>query len=532
MGSHILYINPVTRKRLRRFRKRKRAYYSFWILVLILSLSLCADLLCNDKPLYIRHNGQSYYPFLRFYPESTFIASGKATRPDYKALAKSPSFTHSETNVMIFAPIPFGPEETVEIESIRTDGAITATFTPIPKVGSVNVDRDLVIVRSQAADSFLESGPGTNKTDRLESHWPVSATLQKAIENRFSNQESPPFREAAKSIVDSSRGAELSLSTFRPRSRPPSTVRITFRETSQASLRPISISFDKDGNPSDTEPLWEHLLETDRKDIRRGVETCHGGTAPELTARAGNTTYRIRLINSVTFPHHPVTGHWFGIDSTGRDVLALVVHGLRVSLLFSFLLVAGSMSVGILVGAVQGYYGGAVDLVGQRLIEVWSAIPFLYVMILMGSIYGRSFALLLLCYGLFRWIGISYYMRAEFLRLRKRPFVDAARSMGIPSRKIILRHILPNALTPVVTFLPFSLVGAIGALAALDYLGFGLPALTPSLGQLLQQAQQFRWAWWLIIFPSLTLLIVILLGVFVGEGVRDAYDPTPKSQIT
>lgn len=531
MALRIFDINPVTRKRLRRFRKRKRAYVSFWLLILILSLSLCADLLCNDKPLYVRYDGQSYYPFLRFYPESVFLSNGKATRPDYKALDQSPAFAQSETNVMIFAPIPFGPEETIEIESIRTDGAITATFTPVSKVGSVNVDRELIIVRSQAAGSFLGRGSGTSNGDRLETHWPVSTTLRKAVENRFDNQDSPPFHEAAKSLANPSLGAELCLSTFRPRSRPPSTVRITFRETTQTSLRPVSISFDKDGNPRSTDPLWDQFPESDRQNIRRGVETCHGGTAPELTAHAGNTTYRIRLINSVTFPHHPVTGHWFGIDSTGRDVLSLVVHGLRVSLLFSFLLVAGSMSVGVLVGAVQGYYGGAVDLVGQRVIEIWSAVPFLYVMILMGSIYGRSFALLLLCYGLFRWIGISYYMRAEFLRLRKRPFVDAARSMGIPSRKIIVRHILPNALTPVVTFLPFSLVGAIGALAALDYLGFGLPALTPSLGQLLQQAQQFRWAWWLIVFPSLTLLIVILLGVFVGEGIRDAYDPTPKSQI-
>jgi microcin C transport system permease protein len=165
------------------------------------------------------------------------------------------------------------------------------------------------------------------------------------------------------------------------------------------------------------------------------------------------------------------------------------------------------------------------------LIEIWSALPFLYIMILMGSIYGRSFGLLLFCYGIFNWIGISYYMRAEFLRLRALPFVDSARCMGIPAGTIMLRHIFPNAITPVLTFFPFSLVGAIGALAALDYLGFGLPPPTPSWGQLLHQAQQFRWAWWLILYPSLAIFTVMLLGVFIGEGVRDAYDPRRYSRM-
>jgi len=152
-------------------------------------------------------------------------------------------------------------------------------------------------------------------------------------------------------------------------------------------------------------------------------------------------------------------------------------------------------------------------------------------MILMGSTYGRSFSLLLFCYGLFNWIGISYYIRGEFLRLRKQAFVEAAKCMGIPSYKVIFKHILPNALVPVITFFPFSLVGAIGALAALDYLGFGLPPPTPSWGELLFQAQQYRWAWWLILYPSLFLFIVMLLGVFVGEGARNAYDPKRFSRL-
>ncbi|MBU1170382.1 MAG: ABC transporter permease subunit [Proteobacteria bacterium] len=233
----------------------------------------------------------------------------------------------------------------------------------------------------------------------------------------------------------------------------------------------------------------------------------------------------------IRFPFPPVKDHFLGIDEAGRDVLARIIYGLRISLTFGLVLVICSMALGISAGAIQGYYGGLVDISAQRMIEIWNAMPFLYVMILMGSVYGRSFGLLLVCYGIFNWIGISYYVRAEFFRLRKLSFVEAAKCLGIPSRKIIFKHIMPNAMVPVITFFPFSLVGAIGSLAALDYLGFGLPPPTPSWGELLAQAQQYRWAWWLILYPSLALFIVMLLGVFIGEGLRNAYDPKQYARL-
>jgi microcin C transport system permease protein len=178
----------------------------------------------------------------------------------------------------------------------------------------------------------------------------------------------------------------------------------------------------------------------------------------------------------------------------------------------------------------QGYIGGKFDLRGQRGIEIWEALPFLYVMILMGSVFGPSFELLLIIYALFSWIGISYYMRGEFLKLRKQPFVEAAHCLGLSSARIMGRHILPNALVPVITFFPFSLVSAIGALSALDYLGFGLPPPTPSWGELFAQAQEFRYAWWLVLYPFLALFLVGLLGVFVGEGIRAAFDPRANTR--
>lgn len=233
----------------------------------------------------------------------------------------------------------------------------------------------------------------------------------------------------------------------------------------------------------------------------------------------------------VTFPFPPCKEHPFGIDSGGRDVYSLVVHGMRIALDFGLLLAFSGMFVGLVAGAVEGYFGGKIDILCQRFTEIWSAVPFLYVMIFIGSTVGRSFTILLVCYAIFNWISVSYYMRAEFLRLRSRTFVEAAICQGFSTARIIFGHILPNALTPLITLFPFLLMGAISSLAALDFLGFGLPPMTPSCGELLHQAQGNPAAWWLILFPAAALFIVLLLTVLVGEGLRDAFDPRQKSRL-
>ena len=232
-------------------------------------------------------------------------------------------------------------------------------------------------------------------------------------------------------------------------------------------------------------------------------------------------------LEPAVFPFRPVPGHPFGFDAAGRDVFARVLYGTRTAISFGLLLSLSSLAIGIVFGAVQGFFVRWIDMAGQRLTEIWSAIPFLYVMIFLGNAFGRSFGLLLAVYAAFNWITVAAYVRAEFLRLRTRPFVDAGRVQGLSSARLMFRHVLPNATTPLVTIFPFLLVGAIGSLAALDYLGFGLPDGAPSWGELLQQAQSFRHAWWLVLWPSLALFATMLLGVFVGEALRDAFDPKP-----
>jgi microcin C transport system permease protein len=224
-------------------------------------------------------------------------------------------------------------------------------------------------------------------------------------------------------------------------------------------------------------------------------------------------------------PTPPTWQNPLGTDDRGRDILTRLLYGFRISFSFALLITFASMALGIMIGAMQGFWGGFFDLGMQRLIEIISALPFLYIVIIIGSSIGTSLLVLLIIFAIFDWIGISYFIRSEFLKLREAQFVEAARVLGVKDWKIMFRHILPNTLTPIITFLPFDLIGAIGALSALDFLGFGLPAPTPSWGELMRQGMSNLYSYWLSLFPVLALFGVLLLIAFVGEGIRDAFDP-------
>jgi len=338
----VLRLSPITRRRLEKFKRMKRAYYSFWILMVLYVLSLGADFIANDKPLLVRYEGRYYFPILRFYDGSHFGLS-PAEIPNYKELNRSPAF-QEKGNWMIFPIIPYGPNESL---------------------------------------------------------------------------------------------------------------------------------LDLEGNPP-TPPTWRNP---------------------------------------------------FGTDDRGRDILTRLIYGFRISFSFALLITVCSMAVGIVIGALQGYLGGVFDLVMQRVIEIFSTLPFLYIVIIIGSSLGTGFLVLLLVFVIFDWIGISYYIRSEFLKLREIQYVEAARALGVSRWKIMFRHILPNALTPIITFLPFSLIGAISSLSALDFLGFGLPAPTPSWGELMHQGLSNIFSYWISLYPVLALFGVLLLIAFIGEGVRDAFDP-------
>lgn len=228
---------------------------------------------------------------------------------------------------------------------------------------------------------------------------------------------------------------------------------------------------------------------------------------------------------AVPVPSAPSQQNWLGTDDQGRDVLARILYGLRISLLFGFALTFASAMLGILVGAIQGYYGGWIDLIGQRILEVWGGLPMLFMVMILVSMFTPNVYWLFLIMLLFGWTTLVGLVRAEFLRARNFDYVRAARSLGVSDHQIILRHILPNAMSSSLSQLPFMLTANITALTALDFLGYGLPPDTASLGELLLQAKNNLNAPWLALSAFFSLAIVLSLLIYIGEATRDAFDP-------
>jgi microcin C transport system permease protein len=224
-------------------------------------------------------------------------------------------------------------------------------------------------------------------------------------------------------------------------------------------------------------------------------------------------------------PSRPTTENLLGTDDRGRDMLAQLIYGFRLSVLFGLALTAIGVVVGVITGAIQGYFAGRTDLAFQRFIEIWESMPELYMLIIFSAIFAPSVALLLILLSLFGWMGLSQYVRAEFLRNRQMDYVRAARALGVGNGRIMWKHILPNSMTPVITFLPFRMSAAILALTSLDFLGLGVPPGTPSLGELLNQGKNNIDAWWISLSTFGVLVTTLLLLTFMGDALRDALDP-------
>jgi len=237
--------------------------------------------------------------------------------------------------------------------------------------------------------------------------------------------------------------------------------------------------------------------------------------------------YSFNTINYFTMspnPAPPSADNLLGTDDRGRDVFARLIYGFRLSVLFAFVLTAIGIVVGVVAGAVQGYFGGRTDLFMQRVIEVWQSMPELYLLIIFASIFQPSVLLLIVLLSLFGWMGLADYVRAEFLRGRNMEYVKAAKALGVSNGAIMFRHLLPNSMTPVITFLPFRISGAIVALTSLDFLGLGVPPSTPSLGELLAQGKENIEAWWLSLSTFVVLVGTLVLLIFIGEALREAMD--------
>ncbi|MDG4647120.1 ABC transporter permease [Roseibacterium sp. SDUM158017] len=283
-------------------------------------------------------------------------------------------------------------------------------------------------------------------------------------------------------------------------------------------VRCLIISGGLDDCWDDPEGVIEQVEETGTFD---GVEVSQGWLLwPPIP-------YSYNTVNDLgrSAPSPPDADHWLGTDDTARDVLARVIYGFRLSVSFALVVTFLTSVIGIAAGAAQGYYGGLLDLVFQRVIEIWNSTPSLYIIIIISAIFTMDFWLLVFLMVLFGWTGLVGVVRAEFLRGRNYEYVRAARALGVGNGTIMFRHVLPNAMVATLTFLPFIVTGTIGALASLDFLGFGLPSSAPSLGEMTLQAKNNLQAPWLAFTAFFTFAIMLSLLVFVFEGVRDAFDP-------
>ena len=263
----------------------------------------------------------------------------------------------------------------------------------------------------------------------------------------------------------------------------------------------------------------EYQTEQDYGKLFAVVQECEEDAAEGFT-RAGGCPEIWAIMPPIA--HDPLKAD---LSEEGTPPFAPSIHGFRICISFSLLLTVLGTFLGIVIGGIQGYLGKFWDTGMQRFIEIWSSLPMLYVVILIGSIYGRSFWLLILIMAAFNWISLSYYMRAEFLKLRGMTYVQSAKVLGMGHRHIFFKEILPNAMTPVVTLFPFTLIGGIGSLTSLDFLGFGLQPPTPSWGELMSQGLNNLYAPWISVSTVAALFVTLLLTTFVGEGVRDAMDP-------
>ena len=362
-------LSPLNRRRWRNFRANRRAFWSLVLFSILFGLSLFAEVLANDKPLLVRHNGAFYLPILRFYPETAFGGD-------------------------------------FQTEAVYRD---------------IEVQCLIVAAGSQAC-------------------WDDPAGI---------------LAEA--------------------------------RTGGTAAGEPVQAGW----------ILWPPI------------------------------PYSFNTVNDIqgTAPSPPDARHWLGTDDTARDVLARVIYGFRLSVAFALIVTFLTSVIGITAGAVQGYFGGLTDLAFQRIIELWGSTPSLYVIIIVAAVWQMNFWLLVGLMVLFGWTGLVGVVRAEFLRARNFEYVRAARALGVADRVIMFRHVLPNAMVATLTMLPFIITGTVGSLAALDFLGFGLPSSSPSLGELTLQAKQNLQAPWLGFTAFFAFAIMLSLMVFIFEGIRDAFDP-------
>ena len=442
-------LDPITRRRLQRFRRIKRGWWSFIILLVAVALSLIAPLLAESRALAVWHNGTLHLPTFQYLEMKTFGQEapagwdGNEIETEYFRLQREwdvERFMHARDRTA-------AGNDAAQRAAVDAKYPNRGNFVVMPLIPWNPYQNDF---SSNEILPEMQRALNAGNSDRAE---------------RLARREG--LAELADAIFDGSIAALLAD----PAKSPTGTVAGLARTGAMASLKGL-------------------------------------GSPP---------------------PHAPNAAqrHYLGTDAQGRDVASRLLYGFRISIFFALFLTLSAQIVGTVIGSLQGYLAGRFDMVSQRVIEVLIAIPGLYVVIILAALFQPTFWMLLGILALFQWIGITFFMRTEMYREKTREYCLAARSYGASHLRIVFRHLLPNCLTPLVTFTPFAVVAAIFALTGLDFLGYGLPAPTPSWGELIDQALQTqnRDKLWLILSPFTALTITLVLVVFIGESVREAFDP-------
>ncbi len=452
--------NQEFRIKFEKFKRDKRAYYSFLILALAFFITLPAELLCNVKPILLILDGKPYFPIFFKYSEKDFGGT-QLTEPDYK--------------------------------SAQFEGLLKGVD---PKALDLKMDTR---TNNEGFDISMDDFDDTEETG-----------LNLGLDD-FEDEEDQPIIQQDIKVTTKENSFEIGLDDFEEEG-------ISIDESVSPEI-PKSSPNPSNSNIKENREFWMLWppVRYDYKYIPTDSVTGQVALAAPYKTKTPD--------GKVTISSSWLDGHYLGTDDRGRDVLARLIYGFRISLIFGVSLAITGTMIGCLLGGIQGFFGGWIDLIGQRLTEIWGSIPRLYILIILSAFLVPSTLLLFAILNLTAWMGIAAYIRAEFLKSRNLEYVKAARALGVSNFSIMRKHILPNSLTPVITFFPFEVTAGILALVSLDYLNLGVPSPSPSIGELLAQGKNNLQADWILLPTFFLLTITITLLTFVGDGIRNAFDP-------
>ncbi len=625
--------DSLFRKRLRKFKKLKRGYYSFLLLLSLYVTSFFLPLLMNSVALAVRYQDEWYFPIWKFYPRDDFDLKGLA-EVDYRNLERTfakRKYAHKEGKLIEqegFFPkkkdrnsIKWEPiEDWITGYRIHVPMALrsdqfgqyseAALFMEEAKNDLARAKEKLFsLSRKEVSSSQIDENKKTGQKKFLAENWNLVQEVVRTWPEKDTLKALLPILEritpevvSLKKEIVSYQARRQSLSEeeedyYTKLYRLFQVLRnlrknISFLQDSKDNFLKekeegvIFLSYwNEDINPVDVNPNWQpdvkrrkhedgvgfdlkcHYLD-DAKTIAvidgllwrrsRPFEALHlknyYDLAPAIVAAEKKLPLENNIVIMPFYPHdyrenflavneYPSDRHWLGTDEAGRDIFVRMAYGFNISISFSVIVLFFSYFIGIWVGALLGYFGSLLDLIGLRFVEIWSAIPFLYAVIILSALVlpeshpdlpllmQPSLWLLTFILSSFGWMGISYYIRGEFFREKAKDYVSAALSIGSSNNTIIFKHILPNALTSIISFAPFAVVGNILSLVSLDFLGFGLPSPTPSWGELLSQGVKPENGWHMIASPIGFMFITLMTVVFIGEAIREAFDPKVHSRL-